>query len=178
MPEKDALVGWMKKLDGDFQTAVYAKIKEHNWSERADYQTKFRSQTINLDKKGIEEMFEESRQIREEGKSGMKDEHKPHNPVTPVVDLAFTTIERGNDPLFLSKLSQLRPIYETCLKVKTAGSIRAELRKLSPKKSKVAARTVIYSCPKCGKEFTREEKKQRKFCEVDQMRIRAVFVYN
>ena len=172
LPEKDAIVSSMQKLDGDFQTAVYAKIKEHNWSERADYQTRFQRQTNLLDRAGIEEMFERSRHIREEGKRRMKDEDLPHNPVTPVLDLAYSTVERGNDASFLSKLAQLKPIYETCLKIKTAGSIRAEPR------VKKKSRSAIFNCPKCGKEFTKEDARLRKFCDLDGMRIRAVFVYD
>ncbi len=178
LPEKDALVESMQKLDDDFQTVVYAKIKEHNRQEKGDYETSFQRRTNQLDKKEIEAMFEESGRIRERGKNRMKDEHLPHNPVTPVIEIAFSTFDRGDDQMFVSKLSQLKPIYETCLKVKTAASIRAELRKSSPKKSKMASRRAVFTCSKCGKKFAKEEAKQRKFCDVDGMRIHADLVYN
>ena len=178
LPEKDALIASMLKLDDDFQTMVYAKIKEHNWSERAEYRVRFAERTNKLDKAGFDKMFQRSSEIREEGKRRMREEHLPHNPVTPVIEIAFTTIARGNDQLFLDKLSQLKPIYATSLKVKTASSIRAELRASNSKKSRMSSRTAIFNCPKCGKEFTKEDAKLRRFCDVEGMKIQTTFVYN
>lgn len=177
--DKAALVASMQALDGDFQTAVYAKIKEHSRFEPGEYQIKFQKQTNQLDAEGIDEMFRRSSEIREEGRRRLEEEHLGRNPVTPVIDIAFATVDKRNDQLFLSKLSQLKPIFETCLRVKTAASIRAEQRKSSPKKvNKLISRRATFSCPKCGKQFTEEEAKQKKFCDVDGMKIRTVFVYN
>jgi len=176
LSEKAVLVDSMRKLDDDFETMVYAKIKEHNWSERGDYQRRFQRQTNQLDTAGIEEMFQRSSEIREEGKRRMKEEGLPHNPVTPVIEIAFTTIDRLNDQLYLSKLSQLKPMFEACLKVKTEAAIRAEERKNVSKK--VIPRKTNFSCPKCGKQFTDAEARQKKFCDVDGMKIRTVFIYN
>jgi len=79
-------------LDDDFQTIVYAKIKEHNWSERAIYYSKFQMQTNKIDKTAIDLMFDRAKEIRTEGINRMRDENKPYNPVTPVLDIVFTTI--------------------------------------------------------------------------------------
>jgi predicted RNA-binding Zn-ribbon protein involved in translation (DUF1610 family) len=177
-PEKRALIQSLGELEDDFQTVVYAKIKEHNWSERAEYQSRFQKQTNLLDEAGVEEMFGISGQIREEGRNRMKDERLPHNPVTPVIELCFTTIESKNEQLFVSKLKQLKPIYETCLKVKTTAWIKAEERRNTSGMSKMSTRIAQFKCPKCGKGFSKEEAMRRKFCDVDDMKIQTVFVYN
>ena len=52
--EKDALLEAMKRIDDDFETVVYAKIKEHNWSERAIYDPQFQMQTNKIDETSIE----------------------------------------------------------------------------------------------------------------------------
>jgi hypothetical protein len=172
--EKSSLVSGMGQLDDDFQTTVYAKIKEHNWSERGEYLVRFQRQTNKIDAAGFDEMFAISDQIRAEGKGRQKEEKLPHNPVTPVIDIAYTTIGRGDDQLFNSKISQLKPLYETCLKVKTDSMIRTEERL---KKTKTSTKTTAFECSKCRKRYSKEEARELKwFCNVDRMRIRTVFV--
>ena len=175
-PEKNALVEAMKNLDDDFQTVVYAKLKVRFWFEKGEHQPRFRRRTNQLDDAGIREMFAQSSQIRQEGKTRMKEENLSVNPATPVIEIAYTTIDRRDVRLFQNKLAQLKPIYETCLRVKTESSICAEKRKLAPKQPKVAPRIAVFSCSKCGKTFSKEEAKMLKFCDVDKMKIRATFV--
>jgi hypothetical protein len=123
-------------------------------------------------------MFLISNSIREEGRHRQRTEHLPHNPVTPVIEIAFTVITR-DDELFRQKLLQLKPIYETCLKVKTGSTIRAEERSSrSSQKTKLSTRKTIFVCPHCQRQFTKEYAKQRKFCDADGMKIRTVFVFN
>ncbi len=167
--EKGALLESMRHLDDDFQTAVYAKIKEHNWSERAIYDPQFQMQTSKIDESAINRMFERAKQIRTEGVNRKKDEKKP-NPVTPVIDIAFATIAKNDEQLFKSKLSQLKPMYETCLMVKTTSALKAEMRR----KSKT--REAIYCCSKCGKKYSKDEARSKKFCDLDGMRIHAIFI--
>jgi hypothetical protein len=176
--ERNALVEAMKNLDDDFQTVVYAKLKEHFWFEKGEHQARFQRQTNQLDEAGIREMLAESSRIRQEGKTKMKEKNLSVNPETPVIEIAFTAIDRRDDRLFQHKLAQLKPIYETCLKVKTESSIRAEKKKRAVEKSRVPSRTAIFSCPKCGTEFSKDEAQLRKFCDVDGMKIRVTFVYN
>ncbi|HXQ92714.1 MAG TPA: hypothetical protein VN739_06880 [Nitrososphaerales archaeon] len=170
--EKGTLLEAMKGLDGDFQTIVYAKVKEHNWSERANYDSRFQLQTNKIDETAIDLMFERAKQIRTEGIDRMRDENKPYNPVTPVIDVAFSTIARDDEQLFKSKLSQLKPMYETCFKVKTATALKAELRR------KPKTREVMYCCPKCGKNYSKDEARSKRFCDDDWMKIRAIFINN
>ena len=176
--ERNALVEAMKNLDDDFQTVVYAKLKEHFWFEKGDHQARFQRQTNLLDEVGIREMLGASSKIRQEGKTRMKEENLSVNPETPVIEIAFTRLDRSDERLFQSKLAQLKPIYETCLKVKTESSIRAEMKKLAPEKPKVPPRTAIFGCAKCGKEFSKEEARLQKFCDVDGVKIRVTFLYN
>lgn len=165
----------MGDLDDDFQTAVYAKVKEHNWAERGDYEIRFQRQTNKIDDAGFDQMFASSDRVRGEGKERMRDRSLAHNPITPVIDLAYATIIRGDDQNFMAKLSQLKPLYEICLKVKTAGAIQSLER--SSKKN-MSTRSAIFSCPKCGKKFTKDEARAKRFCDVDGMKIRVVFVYD
>src|SRR5579872_3593370 len=108
--EKNTLSDSMQKLDDDFQTVVYSKVKDHNRAERAKYPVEFQRPTNQLDETGINQLFHVSAKIREEGKYRMKNAGMPHNPVTPVIDIAFTTFDRGDTKMFGSKLLQLRPI--------------------------------------------------------------------
>jgi len=172
--EKAAILHAIEKLDDDFQTVVYAKIKEHNRSERGKHEPQFQMQTNKIDESLINQMFERSKQIRIEGSNRMRDENKPHNPVTPVIEIAFVTIPRGNEQLFKSKLSQLEQIFETCLKLKTLGFIRSEIRRKP--KIKVANRKTRFCCPKCGKEYSKDEARSKKFCDLDGMRIHVIFI--
>ena len=127
-------------------------------------------QTNKIDESAIDRMFERAKQIRTEGVDRMKDENKPYNPVTPVIDIAFATIAKNDEQLFKSKLSQLKPMYETCLMVKTTSALKAEMRR----KSKT--RETIYCCSKCGKKYSKDEARSKKFCDLDGMRIHAIFI--
>ncbi|HYB04546.1 MAG TPA: hypothetical protein VED17_08790 [Nitrososphaerales archaeon] len=177
-PERNALVEAMNNLDDDFQTVVYAKLKEHFWFEKGEHQARFQKQTNQLDEVGIRAMLTESSKIRQEGKTRMKEENLSVNPETPVIEIAFITLDRSDKRLFQHKLAQLKPIYETCLKVKTERCIRAEMKKLATEKHRVPSRTAIFSCTVCGKQFSKEEARLMKFCDVDAMKIRVTFVYN
>ena len=172
--EKAAILEAMKNLDDDFQTIVYAKIKEHNWSERGKHESKFQIQSNRIDEASIKQMFDTAGKIREEGSSRMRDEHKPHNPVTPVIEIAFVTIPKNDEQLFRAKLTQMERIFETCLKLKTLGFIRSEARRKS--KAKLGNREVSFGCPKCGTEYSKEEARSKKFCDVDGMKIHAIFI--
>ncbi len=177
-PERNALVEAMNRVDSDFQTVVYAKLKHHYWREKGEHEERFRKQTNQLEDAGIREMLGKSGEIRRDGKTRMRDEKLSVNPSTPVIEIAFTIIDRKDGELFKRKLSQLKPIYETCLKVKTDSFLRAEKRKREGKKSEVSSRTSVFSCPKCGKQFSKEEFKIRRFCDVDDMKIRASFAHD
>jgi hypothetical protein len=131
--EKQELISEMGKLDDGFHTQVLNKIKETNFAHIDAYERKFSMRSNRIDNKLTDQLFNEIKEIREEGKRRLKQEHLSLNPETPVLDITFTTIKQ--DPkVFKHKLSQIKRMYEICLSVKTSSELRVQKKKL-PKNS-------------------------------------------
>jgi len=173
--DREELINVIRKLDDDFTTEVYAKIKDHNFSESGRYETKFKALTNSIDQSSIDRMFNEAKRIREEGTQRMKDELLPHNPVTPVIDVAYVTIPK-DETQFTSKMSQLKPVFEISLRVKTTSELRAEEKKRAELRKTFIPRVRGYSCVKCGKEYSEADARRLRFCPADGMRIRFTAV--
>lgn len=168
--ERQELISEMRKLDDSFQTQILAKIKETNYAHVDDYRVKFAKASNQIDQQTIDQIFASLDTIREEGRKRMKDENLTLNPETPVLDVTFVKISQ--DPVvFKQKLTQMKRMYEICLRVRTSSELRKERKSVE---SRQAQKITKLRCSKCGKEYTADTAGTLKFCDEDGMRIITV----
>ena len=136
----------MKRLPNIFVTAVFAKKKPHHFRQRPESEEKFRIQSNKIDEQSIKEIFELTDSIEDEGRQEMRVKNKRYPPIAPVIDIARTKVPKTNQE-FLNAMSELKPLYDACMKVKTDRELENELRKMRKEKVTVAR------CSKCGKVF-------------------------
>lgn len=115
--EKERLLSEMKKLGDDFETRLQKKIKENYFAESPSYETLDKIKTNEIDEDFIEKIFRTIKEVKKRGREKRKNENLSFNPEAPVVNLAKVDIPK-NEREFREKLSQIKPLYETCLNIK------------------------------------------------------------
>ncbi|MHB8568494.1 MAG: TFIIB-type zinc ribbon-containing protein [Nitrososphaerales archaeon] len=165
--DRTVLISEMKKLDDDYQTQVLAKIKETNYAQVDSYRTEMIVQSNRIDQKIIDQIFQKVKSVREEGRQRMNDEGLSLNPVTPVLDMAFVIVNQDPE-IFKEKLGKMKRMYEISLSIKTTPELNKERKKLRAAKPVMI---IKFKCSRCGKEYSKDQATNIRFCESDGMRI-------
>jgi len=141
--ERAEFLDRLRQLDNDFATAVLSKEKPHHHLQTPEYHEVFKIQTNKINDRSINRLFQCVDEIREEGRTKKAIENSKRIKIFPMLDLAWTRA-RKNEEHFLKKMSQLKPLYEICLKIRTDSQIGLETKK---RKKTVS---IVKTCPKCG----------------------------
>jgi len=151
--EKSHLLEKISQLDDSFSTEVNRKIKDKHFSQRPEYKQEFLIQSNNLDNGSIDEMFLIVDKIRERGLN-LKEVRGTSHPIeTPTVKLISTEFQ-NDDEIFKQKLLSIKPIFETCLNIKT----ESELNKLEKEK-------IVVICTKCKEIIPENDFAHDHFCQ-------------
>jgi len=138
--EREELLSRLKRLDGGFITTVYAKAYPYHPRQSPNYKQVFQTQANEIDDEAIKEIFRHVDMVRKRGRRKKLAENKRWTPVLPVIDIAKTRVNKKDED-FVKRMTQLKPLYETCLEIKTQAQINREMRR---------ERIVVRICPKCG----------------------------
>jgi hypothetical protein len=125
--EKQKMVENLLKLSPEFQTEVMRKVKENYHGQKPVYEPvlTFKTNTISEEKLG--QTFQKIDEIMQDSDNLMKIDHKTWRVLAPVVELARITV-KDNGADFRKALSELKPIYEIVLRLKTDDEINRELK--------------------------------------------------
>jgi len=146
----------LKRLDNSFRTSVFSKEYPYHFSQVPIYDEVFTIQANKIDDESIDTIFRYVDRIRERGRRKKEIENKRWVQVLPTIDIAWTRVEKSHEQ-FLSKITQLRPVYETCLKIKTNSQISREIKRQKKTVSIIklclrcgAQDPKLMFCPRCG----------------------------
>ncbi len=128
-PEKQEFLACLQKLDDSFKTWVSTKVKEYNPRQQPDYEPdpdeKRSNQLIGHDFQGL---FIRADRIHSEGLDRKRREGKSWLPESPSLTLARTSF-KPDPTIFKDKLTQLKPLYEVLLRIRSTGQIERATRK-------------------------------------------------
>ena len=117
------------KLDDNYETAVYKKVKRDNFAQSPDYQPVFEPIKTNLiDDEKIDFILDTAKRVREEASQKIKDNPELKKLLSdfPDVSLMYITIDKSEEE-FKKRILEMKMVYELCTQVKTSSSIKKEL---------------------------------------------------
>lgn len=118
----------MKELEDDFETKLQNKKKEKHFAEKPSYERLESVQTNEIDEDFIDKMFRIGKKLRERGREKRKEEDLSFSPESPAIALTKVKIPR-DEQVFKEKISQLKPLYGICLKIKSGKRLESEKEK-------------------------------------------------
>lgn len=167
--QRQSLISGMRKLDPKFKTYLSAKKKDY-WAAPPTYDSDPSIESNKINGQSIVQTFAKADAILEKGRQ-VPALHSPNYPsMTPILDLATGEFSQDKRE-FARRLSELKPLLEICLEVKTKAEHEKEEKK-KPKK-----RIEDYECSKCTQKFTRDQYDENRFCPKRGMRIRISIRY-
>jgi len=156
--ERTDFLSHMKGLDNAFRIKVNVKKKPHHYAQPPTYETDYEMQANKVDDESISEIFRRVDNIRDKGIQEREIEDKSWPPTTPGLDIASKEVPYAEQD-FLDAMTELRPLYDVCLRIKTGAEIERELRKLQKQKVTIMICSRCHSspepsftgkfCPKC-----------------------------
>lgn len=173
--EKYELIQGLATLDSAFHTVVYSKKKPYNFGQSPNYEKDLSFPSNSISEKEIGRLFNRVAEIRTNGIAQKKLSGRRDSPEIPAIGIAEVTIE--NDEAVITKmLEQIKPIYTSVLRIKTAQEIRkAKILASKLRNREKVALPPFIACVKCNdrREFSREEYDiTRGFCPSCGMRLR------
>ncbi|MDK2825134.1 MAG: hypothetical protein PWQ51_749 [Methanolobus sp.] len=135
--EKSDLLNEITRLDDSFLTKVERKIKEKHFNQAPEYQNEITIHSNKLDNDTISEIFLKVDEIRNDGVNLKKARGTSHPIETPRIELTGTSF-KNNDEIFRQKLISIKPIFETCINIKS----KTELNKIDKER-------IVVICTKC-----------------------------
>jgi DNA-directed RNA polymerase subunit RPC12/RpoP len=151
--EKSDLLHEITRLEDSFLTKVERKIKEKHFNQSPRYQNEIKIQSNKLDNESINKIFFTVDKIREDGLKLQKARGTSHPIETPRIELTGTSFE-NDDEIFRQKLISIKPIFETCINIKT----RTELNKIDKEK-------IVVICAKCKEIIPESQYPPGTFCQ-------------
>lgn len=127
-PEKSELVRLLTELDDTFETALFKKIKKYHPLQAPDYEDVLTFKTNTLNEKNLEQLIEQSDEIRKEGRHIQEKNDFPI--ITPAINLTQVWIS-ADETSFIKALEKLKPIYRILMNIKTHAEIYSTIHEKS-----------------------------------------------
>lgn len=102
-----------------------SKKKARHYAQPPEYQQEFSAQANSVDDETISKIFQMAEVIIRKGIEERHIQGKSWPPFVPQIDLATATVRMSHAD-FLRAMSELRPLYEVCLGIKTDAEIERE----------------------------------------------------
>ena len=137
--QKTVLMNVMKDLDNTWETTLSSKIKKFNPRQSPKYELEWKKTSNELNNKGIEELFNISQKIFEDGKkeAEYQRERGKYYSKTPTLNVVTCEFDLKENE-FKKRILIAHEILGICYNIKTDTKIKKELQKdLDMKRNKV-----------------------------------------